>query len=108
MSVVQQAHASVWRLLCRRPLTRGLATETPGPDFLSRHRERSEKDIDNLTETGWEVKIPKQPVEPGDATAAGEDMAAEEEGKKTELDGPKGPEPTRYGDWERAGRCSDF
>lgn len=21
---------------------------------------------------------------------------------------PKGPEPTRYGDWERAGRCSDF
>lgn len=22
--------------------------------------------------------------------------------------GPSGPEPTRYGDWERAGRCSDF
>ena len=20
----------------------------------------------------------------------------------------KGPEPTRYGDWERNGRCSDF
>ena len=102
---VQQARASVWRLLCRRTLTRGLATETPPQDFLSRHRQRSEKDIDNLTETGWEVKIPKQPVE-GDATA-GEDMAAAE-GKKTELDGPKGPEPTRYGDWERAGRCSDF
>ena len=25
-----------------------------------------------------------------------------------EQDGPKGPEPTRYGDWEKAGRCSDF
>ncbi|KAK6925986.1 Succinate dehydrogenase assembly factor 4 [Dillenia turbinata] len=25
-----------------------------------------------------------------------------------EVGGPKGPEPTRYGDWERAGRCSDF
>lgn len=25
-----------------------------------------------------------------------------------EYDGPKGPEPTRYGDWERKGRCSDF
>lgn len=25
-----------------------------------------------------------------------------------ELGGPKGPEPTRYGDWERKGRCSDF
>lgn len=25
-----------------------------------------------------------------------------------EVGGPKGPEPTRYGDWERAGRCIDF
>ena len=26
----------------------------------------------------------------------------------TEYGGPKGPEPTRYGDWERKGRCIDF
>jgi hypothetical protein len=26
----------------------------------------------------------------------------------TEIGGPKGPEPTRYGDWERNGRCIDF
>ena len=25
-----------------------------------------------------------------------------------EKGGPKGLEPTRYGDWEKAGRCSDF
>ena len=25
-----------------------------------------------------------------------------------EFGGPKGPEPTRYGDWEKAGRVSDF
>jgi len=25
-----------------------------------------------------------------------------------EIDGPSGPEPTRYGDWERNGICSDF
>ncbi|XP_078174776.1 succinate dehydrogenase assembly factor [Carex rostrata] len=25
-----------------------------------------------------------------------------------EVGGPKGPEPTRYGDWEQKGRCSDF
>ena len=25
-----------------------------------------------------------------------------------EQGGPKGPEPTRYGDWEKGGRCSDF
>ena len=25
-----------------------------------------------------------------------------------EVNGPKGPEPTRYGDWEQKGRCTDF
>ena len=25
-----------------------------------------------------------------------------------EIGGPKGPEPTRYGDWEVKGRVSDF
>lgn len=25
-----------------------------------------------------------------------------------EVGGPKGPEPTRFGDWERGGRCVDF
>ncbi|HEY5337519.1 MAG TPA: succinate dehydrogenase assembly factor 4 [Rhizomicrobium sp.] len=25
-----------------------------------------------------------------------------------EIGGPKGPEPTRYGDWERKGIVSDF
>ena len=25
-----------------------------------------------------------------------------------EIGGPKGLEPTRYGDWEKAGRCTDF
>jgi len=33
------------------------------------------------------------------------DLPAE---KPVEIGGPKGPEPTRYGDWESAGRCSDF
>jgi hypothetical protein len=33
------------------------------------------------------------------------------QGKKTsgaEINGPKGAEPTRYGDWERKGRAVDF
>ncbi len=25
-----------------------------------------------------------------------------------EIGGPSGPEPTRYGDWERKGKCVDF
>jgi hypothetical protein len=27
---------------------------------------------------------------------------------RQEIGGPQGPEPTRYGDWERGGRCVDF
>jgi hypothetical protein len=28
--------------------------------------------------------------------------------KPREIGGPADPEPTRYGDWERRGRCVDF
>lgn len=28
--------------------------------------------------------------------------------KAGEIGGPPGPEPTRYGDWELKGRCTDF
>lgn len=28
--------------------------------------------------------------------------------RQKEFQGPKGPEPTRYGDWERKGIASDF
>ena len=30
------------------------------------------------------------------------------DGSPPEFYGPKGPEPTRYGDWEQKGRCTDF
>ena len=30
------------------------------------------------------------------------------ETKVREVGGPKGLEPTRYGDWEKNGRCIDF
>ena len=30
------------------------------------------------------------------------------ESQPEEIGGPKGPEPTRYGDWDVGGRCSDF
>ncbi|MBR0812018.1 MULTISPECIES: DUF1674 domain-containing protein [Bradyrhizobium] len=33
---------------------------------------------------------------------------AKDEARAKELQGPKGPEPTRYGDWERKGIASDF
>ena len=30
------------------------------------------------------------------------------ETKPKEIGGPRGKEPTRYGDWEKNGRCIDF
>jgi hypothetical protein len=45
------------------------------------------------------------------AEAAGEAARSEavEKGEKPrEIGGPKGLEPTRYGDWEKSGRCVDF
>jgi hypothetical protein len=29
-------------------------------------------------------------------------------GMQSEFGGREGPEPTRFGDWEKAGRCIDF
>lgn len=42
------------------------------------------------------------------AAAAKAKLEAKEETKAKELQGPQGPEPTRYGDWERKGIASDF
>lgn len=39
-----------------------------------------------------------------DASAADATRA----GMPTEHGGQAGPEPTRYGDWEKNGRCTDF
>ena len=55
--------------------------------------------------------VTKEPVsnakpEPPGREALQETARAPEEIK--EIGGPKGPEPTRFGDWEKGGRCSDF
>ena len=36
------------------------------------------------------------------------DMEAYVNPETGEIGGPRGPEPTRYGDWETKGRCTDF
>ncbi|MCC5866962.1 MAG: DUF1674 domain-containing protein [Gammaproteobacteria bacterium] len=41
------------------------------------------------------ASAPAIPVEGGDKLSV-------------EVGGPSGPEPTRYGDWEKNGRCIDF
>lgn len=50
-------------------------------------------------------------TDPTRTPAPSEPPAAEQDAPATkpqEIGGPRGPEPTRYGDWERKGRCIDF
>lgn len=57
--------------------------QTPAPESLKQSEREEEEEEDD----GDEIDLNKETGEVG---------------------GPKGPEPTRYGDWERNGRCSDF
>lgn len=43
-----------------------------------------------------------------EAEARRQAAAAQARAAPKEVQGPKGPEPTRYGDWERKGIASDF
>ncbi len=52
------------------------------------------------------------PRERKDATTPARPQQSERKSRTqpvaTEIGGPQGPEPTRYGDWEKGGRCTDF
>jgi hypothetical protein len=57
----------------------------------------------------------KRPLKPGQLPPVGltppppQDKAAKPpQGQSEAMGGPEGAEPTRFGDWERKGRCSDF
>jgi hypothetical protein len=54
--------------------------------------------------------IPNNPPRPLPPETADENPQAPLSDGRTskEIGGPKGPEPTRYGDWEVNGRCTDF
>ena len=56
---------------------------------------------------------PKKPLPPAAKRALAEaaERRAKEQAQKPaakEVGGPSGPEPTRYGDWEKKGLTSDF
>lgn len=49
----------------------------------------------------------KQPVDPA-ARPPEPPADTRDKPRAKEIGGRKGPEPTRYGDWEKNGRCIDF
>lgn len=74
----------------------------------------SEQNSANQDTVGAEA-VPRKPLtsaaqralaEAAERRAQAAKLAAEQ--RPRELQGPAGPEPTRYGDWERKGIASDF
>jgi hypothetical protein len=45
---------------------------------------------------------------PPETPGAAADEGAPVSSRPREIGGPAGPEPTRFGDWEKGGRCIDF
>ncbi|MDE2465378.1 MAG: DUF1674 domain-containing protein [Alphaproteobacteria bacterium] len=70
--------------------------------------------VKQARECGLKSKDPRAEVARRIAEAGKRALAEAEARRKEpaplpkELGGPKGPEPTRYGDWERKGIASDF
>ena len=57
------------------------------------NRDKKTAETDNIAEDDATQPRAEQPLPSDDPIERG---------------GPKGPEPTRYGDWESGGRCTDF
>jgi len=55
-----------------------------------------------------EVVLDEAEAAPATPTATPTPAAAPDSDSPTEYGGRKGPEPTRYGDWEKNGIISDF
>ena len=58
-----------------------------------------QKDLEDKWKTTYEL---------ADAVEEVEDQKVRINEETGEIGGPRGPEPTRYGDWEGKGRVSDF
>ena len=69
-----------------------------------------ERDKKNTPIDGEELQMPKSSTNDASLEDEADNVLANNSGQKmpAEINGPKGLEPTRYGDWEQKGRCTDF
>ncbi|KAH7299169.1 hypothetical protein KP509_25G075800 [Ceratopteris richardii] len=96
--------AGIWRIyLSHKPhyAMYGSASEP-------RSTERVSQSKDPSSEENNESSIERAPNGPKSDSPEEEEGQAYKNPTTGEIGGPKGPEPTRYGDWEKGGRCYDF
>ena len=83
-----------------------MSTNDPKATFGATESESNESGI--ATQKPLDDSSNHSQTEPGfsaEAEPSSERMVRE---LPNEIGGRKGPEPTRYGDWEKNGRCIDF
>ncbi|KAI8586533.1 hypothetical protein BDZ88DRAFT_428845 [Geranomyces variabilis] len=106
--VAKKAHLRLYSTPPQRPSSPPKYTQ-PGPIPLG--NKAQQKEFEEL------VKQTQQPViDPADSVhpdalrnpSKGDDWEGDKNPHTGEIGGPKGKEPTRYGDWERNGRVYDF
>jgi hypothetical protein len=81
-----------------RPLSQG--------PTLKSFEQRTLDEVNRKMRTDQASEPAHPPADRWEDADAGADEAAA--GTESETGGPRGLEPTRYGDWERKGRCTDF
>ena len=72
------------------PHITAMTDKTPAPDDAAIDDQSADQTVESTDQTDTDTALKGPEQKPG------------------EIGGPKGPEPTRYGDWEFKGRCSDF
>eukprot|EP01023_Acetabularia_acetabulum_P033525 TRINITY_DN3139_c0_g1_i7.p2 TRINITY_DN3139_c0_g1~~TRINITY_DN3139_c0_g1_i7.p2 ORF type:complete len:123 (-),score=11.07 TRINITY_DN3139_c0_g1_i7:537-905(-) len=70
-------------------------------DLTKQLQEQTEENLRKLVENSSRLNVTSNQNQ-------SEDIPKKEDDESDEIDGPKGLEPTRFGDWERNGRCTDF
>ncbi|GAB4815081.1 hypothetical protein N2152v2_002127 [Parachlorella kessleri] len=88
---------------------RSATTSAASPDpFTQQLQQKTEQEILELIEKSRAVKVAAGQAVEEEPAAVVEEEPEDRKSETGEIGGPKGPEPTRFGDWEVAGRASDF
>ncbi|KAG7551866.1 hypothetical protein ISN45_Aa06g024960 [Arabidopsis thaliana x Arabidopsis arenosa] len=87
-----------------QPVSRFLSSGTPLPPQAPSPSPNQELNRNVKPDKNLQQNLQKEEEGEEEGKGGGE-FVNEDTG---EIGGPRGPEPTRYGDWEQRGRCSDF
>jgi hypothetical protein len=96
----RQLHASITIL---QSSATGGKDGQPSDPFTQQLQDKTERELADLVAAAAARKKTAAPDSDSD-----DEKPELPPARDDEIGGPKGKEPTRYGDWEKGGRCTDF